>query len=43
MCLFEGCLATFVAGQTKVNIVSLEKISFVRAMGEVAGVAGLLC
>jgi len=41
MCFFEGCLITFVAGNTKGNLVSLKKISFIRAMGEVAGVAGL--
>ena len=41
MCFFEGSLTTFVAGHAKANIVSLEKISLIRAMGEVAGVAGL--
>jgi len=41
MCFFEGSLTTFVAGHAKANIVSLKKISLIRAMGEVAGVAGL--
>jgi hypothetical protein len=41
MCFFKGCLITLVAGQTEGNIVRFEKISFIRAMGKVAGAAGL--
>jgi hypothetical protein len=41
MGFFEGCLITLVAGHAKGNIVRLEKISFIRAMGKVAGAAVL--
>ena len=40
MCFFESCLITLVAGNTEGSIIGFKEIGFVRAMGEVAGVAG---
>jgi hypothetical protein len=41
MCLFEGSFITFMAGQTKGDILGFEKISLIRTVGEMAVVAGL--
>jgi len=41
MCFFESYLITFVAGQTKGDIVRLKEVGFIGAMGKVAGVARL--
>ena len=41
MCFFKSCLIIVVAGYTQGSIIGFEEIGLVRAMGEVAGVAGL--
>ena len=41
ICFLEGSLLTIMTGDTKGNVITLEKIGFIRAMGQVTGSAGL--